>query len=94
MRTAGVTPRAMLPAREPEPYYDGLTRLQARLWHALVQANGRLVQWPELAQAVYGIEADVWTMQALRSHVVRMRRVLGPGAIVTVQGYGYAMGEV
>jgi two-component system, OmpR family, response regulator QseB len=60
------------------------------LLHALMLAGGRVLSREQLEQQLYGWGREVES-NTIEFHVHHLRRKLGPGAIQTVRGVGYAI---
>ncbi|UUY03606.1 response regulator transcription factor [Svornostia abyssi] len=69
-----------------------LTRTEFDLLAHLVGANGRVLSRDHLLEEVWGY-ADGTGPRTVDSHIAALRRKLGPDAVRTVHGVGYAIGE-
>jgi two-component system OmpR family response regulator len=69
-----------------------LTALEFRVLSYLMHHRGRAVSQSELAEHIYSVdeERDSNTIEVF---IARLRRKLGPGAIDTVRGFGYRVGD-
>jgi len=69
-----------------------LTRREFALLRVLMEQRGRPMARDAIQQHLYGWNEDV-ASNAVDVHVHQLRRKLDPGAIRTVRGIGYALGE-
>lgn len=69
-----------------------LTRTEFDLLAHLVGAHGRVLSRDHLLEEVWGY-ADGTGPRTVDSHIAALRRKLGPDAVRTVHGVGYAIGE-
>lgn len=67
-----------------------LSPLEYRLIAYLMHHKGRVVPAPELLEHLYGND-DARDANALEAVIARLRKKLGPGAIETRRGFGYAI---
>jgi DNA-binding response OmpR family regulator len=67
-----------------------LSPLEYRLMAYLIHQQGRVVPPPELIEHLYG-DGDAREANALEAVVARLRKKLGPAAIETRRGFGYAV---
>jgi two-component system, OmpR family, response regulator len=67
-----------------------LSPLEYRLLAYLMHHKGRVVPAPELLEHLYG-DDDAHEANALEAVMARLRRKLGPAAIETRRGFGYAI---
>lgn len=70
-----------------------LTRREFSLLRLLMEQRGRPLARDAIQQHLYGWNEDV-ASNAVDVHVHALRRKLEPGAIRTVRGIGYALGEL
>lgn len=69
-----------------------LTALEFRVLLYLMHHRGRAVSQGELAEHIYPIDAER-DSNTIEVFVARLRRKLGTGAIDTVRGFGYRIGN-
>jgi DNA-binding response OmpR family regulator len=77
--------------RDGEPVH--LTRTAFRVLLALVDAGGAVVTREDLYRAVWGEGFDGFSA-TISTHVCVLRRELGPDAVRSVRGVGYAIGDL
>ena len=66
-----------------------LSPLEYRLMAYLIHQKGRIVPPPKLIEHLYG-DGDAREANALEAVIARLRKKLGPAAIETRRGFGYA----
>lgn len=69
-----------------------LTRKEWALLDRLSRRPGLVVTKTDLESAIYGFGEEVES-NAIEAHVSRLRAKLGRGAVETVRGFGYRMGQ-
>ncbi|NCT87254.1 response regulator [Stenotrophomonas acidaminiphila] len=78
-----------------EAWLDGepveLSRREATLLAALIQAEGRCLSTEQIKDRLYGLDQDVGS-NAVNVHVHNLRRKLGADVVATVRGLGYRFG--
>lgn len=82
--------RQMKIARDGIPI--ALSPLEYRLLAYLMHHRGRVVASGELLEHLYG-DDDAREANALEATIARLRKKLGPDAIETRRGFGYAIGS-
>ncbi|GHH68864.1 regulatory protein AfsR [Streptomyces sulfonofaciens] len=75
--------------REGEPLSMGSPQQQALL-AALLLRDGRTATAPELIDALWGTQPPSQALAAVRTYASRLRKILGPGVLVSEAG-GYAI---
>jgi two-component system OmpR family response regulator len=85
----GLDPRQMRVTVRGVPV--ALSPLEYRLVAFLMHHKGRIVPATELLEHLYGND-DAREANALEAVVARLRKKLGPSAIETRRGFGYAVG--
>ncbi len=69
-----------------------LTAREWALFEALLQRPGVILSKRQLEDRLYAFDAEVES-NAIEAHVSRLRKKLGHGAIETVRGVGYRLGQ-
>ena len=69
-----------------------LTQREWALFEALVQRPGQVISKAQLEDRLYAFGAEVES-NTIEVHVSRLRKKLGAGAVETLRGMGYRLGD-